>query len=327
MAKRLVFTGKQAVAAETFETGEPDAGKVRVRTLKSLISIGTETIVYSRLFDEGTHYDAWVQYPFYPGYACIGEVEAVGASVEGLSVGDRVACRAGHASHHVIPAGQAYPVPADLDAGEAAWFALAKIAFMGAKAVRYSLGERVLVLGAGPVGQMTVRWANAGGAERVIVVDPVEPRLAMAADGGAAVTIAQGADECEQAVRDANAGELPDVVVDTTGNPVVFAAALGLARRFGRVLLLGDTGRPAGQHLTPDVVLEGLTIVGAHDPHVTDEWTERRIVGLFFRLVETGRFRVAGLNTHEFSPGACKEAYELVSQKRGETMGVVFDWT
>jgi len=327
MAERLVFTGKQAVEVETFDVGGPGKGEVRVRTLKTLISIGTETIVYNRLFDEGTHYDTWVKYPFYPGYSCIAEVEAVGDDVEGLAAGDRVACRKGHASHHVVPADEAYPVPEGLGAGEAAWFALGKIAFMGAKAVRYGLGERVLVIGAGPVGQMTVRWANAGGAETVIVADPVGARLDMAAAGGASVTIPKGADACEEDVRAANGGELPDVVVDTTGNPVVFAAALGLARRFGRVLLLGDTGRPAGQHLTPDVVLKGLTIVGAHDPHVTQEWTEARIVGLYFRLVETGRFRIAGLNTHKFSPDACKEAYELVSQKRGETMGVVFDWT
>ena len=39
---------------------------------------GTETIVYSRKFDPNTHWDNWVRYPFYPGYASVGVVRSVG---------------------------------------------------------------------------------------------------------------------------------------------------------------------------------------------------------------------------------------------------------
>ena len=56
-----------------------------------------------------------------------------------------------------------------------------------------------------------------------------------------------------------------DFVYDVTGAAPVFSASLTMLRRFGRLVLLGDTGTPTEQHLTGDVVTKALTIVGAHD--------------------------------------------------------------
>ena len=55
-----------------------------VRINLSLMSTGTENIVFNRLFDPGTHWDEWVKYPFYPGYTAVGTVESTGADVTGL---------------------------------------------------------------------------------------------------------------------------------------------------------------------------------------------------------------------------------------------------
>src|SRR6202012_5982286 len=100
-ARRIVFTGKQQVHLETFEVGDPGPGDVRVRMTLSLMSTGTENIVFNRLFDPGTHWDNWVKYPFYPGYCAVRVVEAVGPDVTRLKVGDRVATRCSHRSHDI----------------------------------------------------------------------------------------------------------------------------------------------------------------------------------------------------------------------------------
>ena len=327
MATRLVFTGKQQVSSEEFAPGRPGEGEVLLRNVCSLMSTGTENIVFNRLFDPGTHWDNWVKYPFYPGYCAIGEVVEVGKAVDNLKLGQLVAHRGPHASERVCKAGEAYPVPEGVRPESAAWFGLAKIAFMGAKAVRYSLGDSVLVVGAGPIGQMTVRWANAVGASGLVAVDMVAARLELARRGGAGHVFAKALSESlVPEVAAACGGELPQVVVDTTGNAAVFTEALRFARKYGRVLLLGDTGAPAQQRLSPDVILKGLTIVGAHDPHTTAEWPESRIVQLFFELVGTGRFNMDGLNTHTFRPAQHAEAYRVANQERGGTMGIVFDW-
>jgi len=327
MAKRFVFTGKQAVKLETFDIAAPGAGEVRVRITCSLISTGTETIVFNRLFDEGTSWDAWIKYPFYPGYASVGHVEQTGAGVKKVSEGDCVIVRTGHASHCVVPEAGVFKVPDGIEPCSAAWFALAKITFMGAKAAGYFLGDRVLIIGAGPIGQMSTRWAAAAGAESIVVIDRIASRLDLAVAGGATAVLGKAIEECGDDVRDACDGNLPNVVMDSTGNAHVFAHGLSFADKGGRVVIMGDTGSPASQHLTSDVIMKGLKIVGAHDIHETPEWTADRIYGLFFKLLKTRRFNLENMNTHTFKGEECVEVYDMATNRRGETMGILIDWT
>jgi 2-desacetyl-2-hydroxyethyl bacteriochlorophyllide A dehydrogenase len=326
-ARRLFFPAKQQVSIEAFDPGQPGRGEVLVRTRLSLMSTGTENIVFNRLFDPGTHWDHWVKYPFYPGYTSVGVVEALGAEVTALKVGDRVAFRVGHRSHAVVEATECYPIPADVPFEHAVWFALAKIAFVGARAADYRLGDSALVIGAGPIGQMSIRWARAAGVGTILAVDTAAKRMPLAQAGGATAVINAPILEAREAILQAGGGKLPRVVIDSTGNAVVFSAALSLAADRGTVVILGDTGQPGNQVLTPDVITRGLTIVGAHDGHNTPEWNNATVSQLFFNLAASGRFSLEGLNTHVFKPEQCAEAYTTANRDRAITMGLVFDWS
>jgi aryl-alcohol dehydrogenase len=174
---------------------------------------------------------------------------------------------------------------------------------------------------------MSVRWAKANGAENVIVIDPVQMRLAMALDGGADHVLAIPAAEAHDAIRDLNGGELTDIVVDTTGHPDVFPVALSLPRKYGRVALVGDVPDPSAQRLTGDVVLRGIKVTGGHMMHLENGWTDQRCHRLFLALHRAGRFPLHGLNTHKFLPDECVEAYRIANTRRGETMGIIFDWS
>lgn len=328
MPQRLVFTGERQVSLENFAlpTGPLKANEVRVRGLASLLSTGTETIVFARRFEANTGWDRWVNYPFYPGYSFVGEVEAIGSGVKMHRVGDRVGLRSAHASHHIAAEDQCVPVPKNLDLKQAVWFALAKICFMGAKAAQYKLGDSVLIIGAGPIGQMTVRWARAAGAETIVVLDRIEQRLDLARLGGATHVIAKPADQAAADVQAACHGEWPRVVVDSTGAAPVFAQALALVRKYGTLLVLGDTGMPSQQHLTHDVMLKGLTVVGAHDTHENSEWHLQSICRLYFSLVQSGRFSLDRLTTHTYRPTQCMELYMHACDRREDTMGMMIDW-
>jgi 2-desacetyl-2-hydroxyethyl bacteriochlorophyllide A dehydrogenase len=290
------------------------------------MSTGTETTCFSGNFEPGTGWDAWVKYPFFPGYALVGEVAELGPGATTLRVGQVVVSRCGHASEHVKPESECYPVPSGMDPKLMSWFALAKIAAMGARAAAHRLGESVVVIGAGPVGQMAVRWAAATGPEHLLVVDTVEKRLEMAMHGGATLGIAKPIEGAQAEITAALGGGQPDLVIDATGNSLVFRSALRTARHRGRVLLLGDTGHPDQQHMVQELVVRGLTLVGAHDGNEDEQWNTPRILRLFFRLVRDGMFRLDGLITHEFRPQQCAEAYALAAFRRPETMGILFDW-
>ena len=326
MAKKIVFKGKQQADLEELDVSGPGKDQITVKTEISLMSAGTETIVYNRLFDEGTHWDKWVKYPFTPGYAVVGEVTAVGDEVDEFSIGDRVAARCSHASENVVNRDRCFALPQEMATESAVWFALAKIAFMGTRRAEYFLGDRCVIIGAGPIGQMALRWAFAAGVEKLVVVDRVASRLEHARSGGATQTFDMPIDQCADSIKDACGGEQPDIVMDSTGNARVFASALGLVKKFGRVVVLGDTGSPASQRLTSDVVIRGVTIVGAHDSHVDGTWSAQRIHRLFCCLSRSGRFNLDGLITHRFKPEECSKAYEFASSNQEKTMGIIFDW-
>ena len=330
MVLRIVFAGQDMVDLEKAESVPLREGCVRVRTEMSLMSAGTEGIALHKRFDEGTHWAAYVRYPFLPGHAAVGVVEEVATGVVSPSVGDRVVSRSNHASEHVVEASRCTVVPRDVPLDAAVWFALAKIALVGARVAEYRLGDKVAVVGAGPIGQMSVRWAAAAGLGWVVAMDPVASRLEHALRGGASATVALPVAEARDAVLAAGGGTLPRVVVDSTGNAGVFASALGLVADFGRLVLLGDTGSPRSQCLTSDVVARGVTVVGAHDSynHRIPGWErDEDMYGLFFELVRSRRFNVEGLITHRFSPTEAKAAYELATALPGDSMGVAFDWT
>ena len=326
MEKRLVFTGKCQVGMENFDLPEPKDGEVRVKTLTSLMSTGTENIVFNRNFDQGTHWDNWVKYPFYPGYASCAVIEKAGKDVKSVKMGDRVAVCKGHASGHVLPESECIPVPPQVSDEDVPWFKLAKISAMGAKVAALSLGKSVLVVGAGPIGQMAIRWCVASGSYPIIAIDSVPMRIEMAKKGGATHGIVKPLGEAIEESNGICGGTGPDTVIDSTGHHQVFTDVLKVARKFGKVVILGDTGSPASQHLSSDVMSKGLHIVAAHDCHETADWDFRKISNLFFEMVKSGRFSLKSLNTHKFSPEKCVEAYKTANERRGETMGILFDW-
>ena len=326
MPRRVLFLDKGIVAFEEYQPEPIRPASVRIKARTSLISTGTEGICLHRMFEPGTHWDDWVKYPFKTGYSMVGEVTEIGEGVTNLKLGQRVVARVSHAEDSLHAATNVMPVPDDCPEDEAAWFALATIGFMGAKAGQFALGDSVAIVGAGPIGQMALRWAVAAGARHAVSIDTVPARLEMARAGGATATINSTAAEAAEPLKQACGGELPRVVVDATGHAGVFELCLKLPRWLGTMVLLGDSGTPSQQRLTLDVVRRGIQIHGAHIMHETPQWTEANIVDLFFQLHGRGQFKIAGLNTHTFRADQCVEAFELTTTRRAETMGVLFKW-
>ncbi len=328
MPQRIIFPKRGQAVLHAFELPPLSTGSVRVRALHSLMSTGTETAILHRRYAPGSHYDRIFSFPqLKTGVQAVAEVEAVGKAVRDFAVGDRVYMRMAHGSHQVLPEAALSPVPDAVAAKAACWCGLAKTAFRAAWAAPFRFGLHLLVIGAGPVGQMAVRWARSANVGLLAVSDLSDQRLAHAAKGGATQLLCGDVAEQLAAIGEMNGGAGPDVVVEATGSPPVFPSALAAAARYGKVILLGDTGFPDRQHLTSDVMTKGLTIQATHDSHDRDGWTQRRVDELFFASVLSGRFDLNGLITHEFSPEDCAEAYALAEENRAETMGVLFDWS
>ena len=326
MAKRIIFQEQGRVVLEDFTPPEPGPDEVLVRTLSSLISIGTETTVLHRNYDDDTHFARMFSFPqMQTGNQSIGIIEICGNDVAHLRPGDRVFIRKGHASHWTLPESACTPAPKETNIESAIWCGFAKIAFRAAEAAPFRLGGETLIVGAGPVGQMAARWALAAGMKRIVLCDLSSHRLSLAPEG---VKICSGLiNDRREDLLSLCAGEGFESVVDSTGNPHAFQAALSLAAPLGKVVLLGDAGYPSQQCLTSDVMVKGVSIVGAHEELDRGGLTQPKIDALFFELTERRSFDPSGLITHVFSPHRYEEAYALASDRRDEAIGVMFAWS
>ncbi len=332
-ARSIVFTGQNQVEVQTRDVQDPGPGEVLVQATKTLISAGTERICLLRLFEPGSHWDAWVKYPFSTGYSMVGRVLGVGRDVTSVREGERVAVRQPHQQYVVVPVDALYRVPDEVSDEDAAWFGLATIVQNGVRRAQHILGEDVVIIGLGPLGQLVTQYVRLMGARQVIAIDPLEQRLKHAQTHGATATLALNVDEARSEVLKLTDGMGANVVYDVTGAAAVFAPALRLLRRFGRLVLLGDTGSPTAQHLVGDVVTKGLTIIGAHDsnpPSLSTEhayWSRKRMAELFFTYLQRGDMQVSHLLTHRYSPDDASSAYALLSEKGASPLGILFDWT
>ncbi|HSV72702.1 MAG TPA: zinc-binding alcohol dehydrogenase [Chthonomonadales bacterium] len=329
----VVFTG--ALQVEVTRQRVPDVGsrQVLVHASRSLISTGTEGIIYGRLFAPDTHWDRWVKYPFRPGYSLVGQIVAVGADVQGYRGLERVALRAPHRQYTVVEPGALTRVPDGVTDEDATWFGLSNIVQTGVRHANHALGDTVVVVGLGLLGQLVVQYVRLLGAKRVIAIDTAPRRLQMAREHGATDCIETPVADAREDVMQLTGGRGADVVYDVTGNAAVLPAALGLVRTLGTLLLLGDTGTPSEQRLTPDVLTRGLRIVGAHDgnpPAVgTDHapWGRVEMADLFFDYVTRGDLKLSSLVTHRYAPVDAAAAYRMLAESRAHAMGVIFDWS
>ncbi len=268
--KRVVLNPRQV--AEVVQADVPPCGprEVLIAVAASLISTGTETAGYDAggpitrgvrdpsvlrrvvdsLVTEG--FDATrrkviakgqEQLPL--GYSGAGIVVAVGAEVRRVSRGDRVAyVGAPHAEYVAVNENLIAPIPEGVSLEAAAFGAVGCIALHGVRLGEPTLGETAVVVGLGLVGLCAGQCARASGL-RVIGVEPLASRRALAATLGFYLTLDPGAEE--------NLGRTILAETDGVGADVVYLCAriegsdvtnstLAFARDRARVVMIGDMG-------------------------------------------------------------------------------------
>ncbi len=329
----IVFPQKEMVQVGVEEVTPAAPDEILGAATQSLVSIGTETNCLRGIFDPGTNWEEMVQYPFRPGYSMVGRVLAIGREVRGWQEGDRFTSRSPHAQFFKTKMADTHHLPDWIDDQDATWTRLAGTTQLGVRRAELRLGESVAVIGLGMLGQLVVQYAAVSGAWRVIAIDPAANRLDLAKAHGATHALALDAKSARTAVADITHGKMLDVVFDVTGHPAVLAPAVQLLRRFGRVVLLGDTPTPNQQFIGPGVVSNSISILGIHGTgHPTEAsdfspWSREEMASLFFDYIAQGRMRVSDLVTRCCSPLEAPQVYASLLRDRSQTVGVIFDWT
>jgi len=325
---------------EVPEPAAPAPGEVLVRP-EAVGLCGSDFHYY--LGDIGGLDDA-DRYPRVQGHEVCAVVEAAGPGCpEALTPGTRVAlwpvgacgecyaCRIGRGNacerirligiHRdgalqerlLVPAGQVFPLRED----EPAVGALVEPVSIAVRAVvrgRVADGERVVVFGAGPIGQAVALAASDRGAS-VLLVDRVESRLERCGIAGTETLAADDRDEVAAGVREWTGGEAPEVVVEATGVPELVQDACDLVAQAGRVLVVGLSARPAplvvGNLAFRELDLLGVSCCGADEFAAAADLVARR------------RDEARTLVTHEFPLERAAEAIEFAIANPGEVTKAV----
>jgi predicted dehydrogenase/threonine dehydrogenase-like Zn-dependent dehydrogenase len=264
------------------------------------------------------------------GYSSAGIVLDTGG-VAAFRVGQLVACAgAGSASHAEVvsvPANLVAAVPEAVEPRPAAFTTLGAIALQGVRRTEPTLGERVVVVGLGLLGLLSLQLLRAAGCQ-VFGIEPVERRrqlgLQLGADGAATP------DQASEAVAAWSDGAGVDAAVICAATPssTVINDAIRMLRRKGRVVPVGDIGldldRSALYVREADVRISTSYGPGRYDtsyeeagidyplPYV--RWTENRNMGEVLRLMAAGHLRAEPLIQAEFPVGRAEEAYAALSR-------------
>jgi (R,R)-butanediol dehydrogenase/meso-butanediol dehydrogenase/diacetyl reductase len=143
----------------------------------------------------------------------------------------------GLAEQMLAPASMCLPYDGGLPAEEAALAEPLSVALRAIRRGGVRPGGSVAIIGAGTIGLLAIQAARVAGAERVAIIERLPERRQLALRLGA--TVACSPDEGPDAILDLTDGFGPDVAIEAAGNPEAAAAAVRLARRGGRAVLLG----------------------------------------------------------------------------------------
>ena len=347
-------------------------GRVLVRTVASLISAGTERaaveLVSKGLVQEARQRPDLVKAVVAKvknegilntfasvrdkmaasqalGYSAAGIVAAVADDVTEFQVGDRVACAgvgfASHAEVLSVPKNLCVHLPEGVSFESGAYGTLGAIALQGVRLAEPTLGESVVVIGLGLVGQLTVQLLKANGC-RVFGLDLDQARVSLALEIGADRAMVSS-DAVPKEIETWTRGHGADAVLITaatdSNEPIELAARV--SRLKGRVIVVGMTGMDIPRQ--PFFSRELKLIIsmsygpGRYDPDYEERgvdyplpyvrWTEKRNIESFLQLVGDKRVNVERLTTHRFPIAEADRAYQLISGNVQEpSLGVVLKY-
>lgn len=324
---------------------EPGPGEVKIRVLRAGLC-GTDL----HLFDWDDWAAATVRPPLVLGHEFCGRVDSVGEGVVRVEPGQLVSgeghivcgicrnCRAGRrhlcihtvgvgvnrdgafADYVVIPAGNVWIQPEDLDPDVAALFDPFGNAVHTALSFPMA-GEDVLITGAGPIGVMAAAIARHVGARHVVVTDLSQYRLDLATQAGADLAVDPTKTTLDEAMARLGMREGFDVGLEMSGAPPAVESMLASMNHGGRVAMLGLPHAPYAIDWGK-LITHMLTIKGIYGREMYDTWYA---ASAMLQTSSAVQHALTSLVTHRFAAQDWQQAFDTT--RTGECGKVLIDWS
>jgi 2-desacetyl-2-hydroxyethyl bacteriochlorophyllide A dehydrogenase len=345
VSRLLVFNAPRDTGYQEIEDAPLKPDELRIRTLYSGISAGTELTFYRgtnpylskqwdadlRLFRRAEQ--STFAYPVTNlGYEEVGEIVEIGAAVKDVPVGTQVFGTWGHRTHHVAAVEYVRPrlMPDGADPLFGIFSHLGAIALNGVHDANIKLGDTVAVFGLGALGQIVAIMARKSGA-RVIAVDLHESRLDMARSLGAAVTLNATRDNPAETIKGVTGGLGADVCIEVSGSTAALHEAIRAVAYSSRVVAMGFfQGDAHGLYLGDEFHHNRINLVCSQisgvSPETSHRWNKLRLWQTAVRLQAEGWFDLRPLITHRAPFEHAAQMYAALDQRPQEVLLAVLEF-
>ena len=320
---------------------EPGPGQA-LMAVKRVGVCGSDIHVY-----HGKH--KYAIFPLVQGHEGSGEVVKVGPGVDGVKPGDKVTlrpqmycgecllCRQGRynlcetykvigvlggttgmaSEYFLADASKLHRLPAKLSYDEGAMIEPAAVGVHSIKMGGDVSGANVLVIGAGPIGNLVAQAAKALGAAKVVLTDINPVRLELARNCGIDHCVDTSGADLEQVLLQLFGPDRADVIYDCAGVPKMMETLVRIARRGSNIVLVGNFYDMVPVELGL-VQRRELKLVGVMN-YTAEDYDET------IRLMEQSKIRVNALISNHFSLRDYDKAYAYIDANNSTVMKVMID--
>ena len=283
---------------------------------------------------------------FILGHECAGTIVAIGAKVETLKVGDKVAlepgitcgqcefCKTGRynlcpdveflatppyhgclMNYIAFPENMAFKLPDTISTKEGALVEPLAVGMHAAKQGNVTLGDSVVILGSGTIGLVTLLACKAFGATDITVVDVIPKRLEYAKKLGATTVInAMEVDVLAEIDKLTNKKGV-DVVIETAGATTTIAQTPYLVKNGGCIVLVGMAPQ--------DIIEYNFAKILAKEATIKSVFRYKNIYPQAINAIAKGIIDISGIITHEFDFDDVSQAFDFAINHKQEVVKAV----
>lgn len=318
-------------------------GQILVKSLCSAISAGTEMLVYRGQLPTDIALDASLAalqqqnaYPLQYGYACVGNVEQIGAGVDASWLNKRVFSFQPHASHFIATLDQLIALPDDVEPEAAVFLANMETAVNLILDGSPGLGERVTVLGQGIVGLLLSSLLARFPLAQLLALDEIGKRSNYAEWLGVHRTFDPKSDRQIAELKDAlrlpvelsatpNSGA--DLICEVSGAPAALNLAIDLCSYSGRIVIGSWYGNKSASVQLGGVAHRNRirfisSQVSSIAPELTGRWDKARRFQQAWRMIR--QVKPQALISHRIPIDQAADVYQLLDQAPEQVLQAVF---
>jgi L-iditol 2-dehydrogenase len=339
--KAVYMTGINKMEIREIEVPVPKEKEVLVKL--EYVGICGSDVHY---LEHGKIGDFIVNGDFILGHECAGTIVAIGSGVKSLKVGDKVAlepgrtcgqcefCKSGRynlcpdveflatppyhgclMNYIAYPENMAFKLPDNVSTKEGALVEPLAVGLHAAAQGNVKLGDKVVILGAGCIGLVTLLACKAFGATDVIVVDVIEKRLECAKKLGASYVINAKNENVLEKIAELTGGKGVDKVIETAGSEFTIKQTAYMVKRGGTIILVGLASK--------DIVEFDFMQIMTKEIEIKSVFRYRNLYPAAIGAIADGKIDVKGIITHEFDFEDTKKAFDFVIENKNDVVKAV----